>query len=434
MGSSVVVSFEGELIRVVYGSSKGKTVEIKDTLALRDEEFDDFLSKEKAKEFIVVSSFRDFYQDTILIPVTKEKFTGKLIEADILKKAPFKDLSFIYTVLGEKLIENRRMKEVFVFAVNREEIDSLVNRFARKGKVVRAVYHGLFSIASQIKPGGLPVLCVSESGLNKNIFLVKDSRVLFIRTVQSIESGLSDFDIQNINMTANYCRQNLKTEPSLVLLEGNLCVNYNAATLAMTPLACFIHGAYQKKQFFAAKSYIDLLPLQFKIISQVTMFLKYSTLCMLLLAVFGAFYAVYLATNITALKNNILSKRSSPADITALLSAYDAKKSAMAAYGPFIKSAGASLAAPEIYRFLAEVAALKTADIKMESLAVNNANNVLKITMKGVVKIDDYAGMQRTYQEFIGRVTAIKGAAVTLQALDLNTKNFNMELEWKGSL
>lgn len=434
MGSSVVVSFEGELIKVIYGLSKGKTVEIKDTLALKDAEFDDFLRKEKAKEFIIVSSFRDFYQDTILVPLTKEKFTEKLIEADIRKKAPFKDLSFIYTVLGEKLIENRRMKEVFVFAVNREAIDSLVNRFAGKGKVVKAVYHDLFSIASQVKPGGLPVLCVTESGLNKNIFLVKDSRVLFIRTVQSLENGLSDFDIQNINMTVNYCRQNLKTEPSLVLLEGNLCVNYNAATLAMTPLACFIHGAYQKKQFFADKSYIDLLPLQFKRISQVTMFLKYSTLCMLLLVVLGAFYGAYLATNISALKKNILSNRSSSADISALLSTYDAKKNALAAYEPFIRAAGASLAAPEIYRFLAEVSALKTADIKLESLAASNAGNILKITMKGVVKTDDYAGRQRAYQEFIRMITAIKGAAVTIQSLDLNTKNFNIELEWKGSL
>lgn len=434
MRSSVVVSFEDNVIRVIYGSLRGKTVAVKDSLELKEAEFDDFLRREKTKEFIIVSNFKNYYQDTILIPLTKDKFTGKLIDADIRKKIPFTDCSYVYTVLGEKLIENRRMKEVFVFAVNKEDVDSLVNRFVAKGKVVRAVYHDLFSIASQVKSDELPVLCVTESGLNKNIFMVKNGRVLFIRTVQSLESGLTDFDVQNINMTVNYCRQNMKLDPYSVLLEGNLRVNYNATAPAMAPLACFVHGDYQTKQFFADKSYIDLLPLQFKRLAQATSFLRYSTFCMLLLAVLGAFYGVYLATNIVALKNNIVSRRSSPTDINALLSAYDAGKIAMTAYEPFIKSAAASLAAPEIYRFLAEVSALKTSDIKLESLSVNNAGNVLKITMKGAVKTDDYAGMQRTYQDFTGRITDLKGAAVTIQSLDLNTKNFNIELEWKGSL
>ena len=113
-----VVSFEDETIKVIYATVKGKETVVDDTLVLKAEEFDDFLRKEKAKEFMVVNSFKDFFQETILIPPTKKRFTKKLIEIEISKRSQFKDFSFLYAISGEKIVELRKMRKASVFAVN----------------------------------------------------------------------------------------------------------------------------------------------------------------------------------------------------------------------------------------------------------------------------------------------------------------------------
>lgn len=445
MSSSVVVSFEDDVVRVIYGSLKGKVVAVKDSLTLKLDEFDDFLSREKAKEFIVVNSFKNYYQDTILIPFAKEKFNRKLIDADLRRKAPFKDFSYIYTVAGEKFVDKIRRREVFVFAVDREEIAGIVNRFTVKGKIIKAIYHDLFAIASKIDSGDAPVLCVSENSLNKNIFLVKNKKILFIRSVQSIEKGISDFDIQNINMTVNYCRQTFKIDPSMIMLAGSLCNEYSAATGTAVPAGCFNHRLYQTKQFFDINSIapltafftmkwdINLMPRKLKLIYRAKMFLKYSTLCMMALSLFGVFYGVYLAAHAASLKSSIASKKSSPADLNGLLALYDVKKNELASYEAFIRSIEGALSVPDIDRFFVMLSSLNVDNVRLDTLAVKASGELLNVTMKGTVRAEGFAEMQKTYQDFIAAIPAIKGATIKTHALDLKNRSFKVELEWRGT-
>lgn len=445
MSNNVVVSFEDDAVRVIYGSLKGKIVAVKDSLTLKQDEFDAFLSREKAKEFIVVNSFKNYYQDTVLIPFTKEKFIRKLLDADLRRKAPFKDFSYIYTIAGEKFVDKIRKREVFVFAVDREEIADIVNRFTLKGKVIKAIYHDLFAIASKIDSGDAPVLCVSENSINKNIFLVKNKQVLFIRSVQSIEKGISDFDIQNINMTVNYCRQTFKIDPSMIMLAGSLCNDYSAATGTAVPVGCFNHRIYQTKQFFdlncispltaffTMKWDINLLPRNLKLIYRVKLFLKYSTLSMMLLSMLGICYGVYLSADAVSLKNSIASKKSSPADLNGLLALYDVKKNELASYEAFIRSIEGAMAVPDIDRFFAMISNLNVDNVRMDTLAVKASGELLNVTMKGTVRAEGFAEMQKTYQDFIAALPAIKGTTIKTQALDLKNRGFNIEIEWRGT-
>lgn len=444
MLSNVIVSFEDDAVRVIYGSLKGKIVAVKDSLTLKQDEFDAFLSREKAKEFIVVNSFKNYYQDTLLIPFTKEKFIRKLIDADLRKKAPFKDFSYIYTIAGEKFVDKVRKREVFVFAVNKDDIADIVNRFTSKGKTIKALYHDLFAMASKIDAGDAPILCVSENDLNKNIFLVKNNRVLFFRSVQSIDKGISDFDIQNINMTVNYCRQTFKIDPSMILLTGSLCSNYSAATGTAAPVGCFNHRIYQAKQFsdinflsplaafFASRWDINLMPRRLKLIYRAKMFLKYSTLCMMLLSLLGVFYGIYLSAHAASLKSSIASKKISPADLNGLLALYDVKKSELAAYEAFIRSIESALSVPDIDRFFALLSNLKVDNVRMDTLTVKASGDLLNVTMKGTVRAEGFAEMQKTYQDFIAAIPAIKGTTLKTHGLDLKNRGFKVELEWRG--
>jgi hypothetical protein len=123
LARQIAVSFENEVIRIVYASLRRGNLIIKKTLVLRDEEFDEFLKKEKARHFTIVCDFKTFYQDILLLPPVKERFFKNIVEAEIRRKAPeFKDCSFFYVILGSRMHEGRKMHETLVFAVNNYDL------------------------------------------------------------------------------------------------------------------------------------------------------------------------------------------------------------------------------------------------------------------------------------------------------------------------
>lgn len=435
MGKAVV-SFEDTAIRVVYATFKRKEPVVKDALTLRNEQFDDFLQKEKTKEFIVVNTFKDFFQDTILIPPAKKRYLKKLIEAEIRKRSGLKDFSFIYTVSGEKLVEGRRMKEIFVFAVKDEDIKDIIDRFVSRGKVVRALYPDVFSIASQIDSVE-PVLCVSEAGLNKNLFLIKDGRIQFVRTAQSLEHGVSDLDVQNINMTVNYCRQAMRVNPSLIILTGRLCTDYNATTHPAIPISCLSHQSKVFLDFATALSALhvdrdkDLLTTEYKNLYRTRLFLRYLTSLFLALSVISLGYAGYVIKNILDTRSKLDTIRKGLPDLVSALSMYDARKSELSVYMPFIKSLKDASKIPDIQRLLYLLSGLKRDNIRIDSIAITAGDNVLKIEMRGLVRTEGFANAQMHYQRMIDSITSINGFIIKGHGLELKDKSFHIEMEYQ---
>ncbi|MBI3592968.1 MAG: hypothetical protein HY099_05755, partial [Nitrospirae bacterium] len=88
MAKQIAVSFEDELIRVVYASTDREKIVIKKTLVLKDGEFDNFLEKEKTRRFTVVCDFKTAYQDILLLPPVKEKYLKRIVETEIRKRYP----------------------------------------------------------------------------------------------------------------------------------------------------------------------------------------------------------------------------------------------------------------------------------------------------------------------------------------------------------
>lgn len=443
MGKAVVISLEDETIKVVYASIKRKNVAVNDALILRDDQLDDFLRKEKTKEFIVVNSFKDFFQEIIHVPPAKEKFIKKLIELEIKKRSPFKDFSFIYTILGEKVVENRSVKEVFVFAVSAEELKDIVNRFILNGKAVKAIYSDIFSLASGVDSVDVPVLCVSEVGLNKNLFLIKGGKVQFVRSVRSPEHGVRDFDIQNINMTVSHCRHLLRVDPSFVILTGRLSSNYKATADVSIPVACLTgHLASATKlnetlldfispisALFATND-INLLTEEYRSFFQIKSFLRYSASIFLALSILGMGYIGHKVKNIIDTKVRIDSIRKELPDVNYIVSAYDSKKAELDKYTPFLTSLKNSAATPDVQRPLYLLSKLKTDNIRIDSLSVNVSNNIL-VELKGLVKSDDPPRMYMDYQRFIGSILALKDYSIKAHKLDPQNKSFHVELEYR---
>ena len=223
MGQQIAVSFEDEQVRVLYASIRKGQVVIDKTLVFSDEEFDHFLSAEKARSFIVVCRFKAFYSDTLTLPPAKERYLGKMVESEIRKRYPeCKDFSYFFSVLGKKEATAKPSKEVFFFAADNLILNEVLDRFSRHGKQVSYLFPDVLALAQFIRSSenvaNKSVLCVSVADTSKTLFLMKNCEVCFIRVTQSMDRDIREMDIDNIHMTVSYCRQSLRQDPKQIYL------------------------------------------------------------------------------------------------------------------------------------------------------------------------------------------------------------------------
>lgn len=446
MGKAVAVSFEGENVRVVYASLSKKGIEVDDVLILKDEQFDEFLEKEKTKEFTVVFDFKNFYQDIISIPPVKKRYVKKLIEAEIRKRAAdFKEFSFIHFLHGEKIIENKRVQEIFVFAVKKEDLESIISRFVNKDKIIKAIYPNVFSVAGLVQSIEEPFLCIAEIGVNKILFLLKDGLMQFVRDIHSFENGINDLDIQNINMTINYCRQTMRINPSFIMLMGGLCNNYSAAAPPSIPVVCLAPIFFKSRInntildfifpvsafFITGDSKINLLTREYKNFCQIRLFLRCSTILLLSLSIIGIFYAGFMAKSSIESRNQLNSVRMNSPGVEGILSPYENKKTEIAGYQPFITSLNNVALTPDIQRFLSLLSGIRTDNIRIDSISITTGDGSLKGELKGLVRSEGYASMQMYYQQIIDSISGLKGFSIKRHNIELKDRTFQIEVEYR---
>lgn len=196
-GKQVVISLEDTLVKVLYASRKRGSIVVDRTLLFEIDQLEAFLKEAGTKEVSLVKHFRDFHEETFSIPSVKKKFIPTLIETEIGKRFDTKDFSYTYSLSDVKIVEKRKVREVFAFAVRNDELREEVNRFHSHGISVKAIYPDIYALAEFVKPARDSTLCISEAGLTKTLFLIKGGEIRFIRTVESDQAGLDSFDIQN---------------------------------------------------------------------------------------------------------------------------------------------------------------------------------------------------------------------------------------------
>jgi len=437
---NVIVSFEDDAVRVIYGSNARGALRVDDSLTLKSDQFDSFIENERAKNFTVVKHFKDFFQETFLIPSVKKKFIKNLIETEIRKKISIQDFSYLYSLSKEKIVENRKMKKAFVFVVRNDELRDIVERFHRHGKRVSAIYPDIYVQAEMVKSCNEgTALCVSESGLNKNLFLVKDGQISFIRSLESDEIGLNDFDIENINMTGDYLWQTLRTTPSRVILLGSVCFNYNATKVPMTPAASFLPpvNIAQSREFslgfispisaLFGKKELTLLPVEYKSLYMKQALIVYATVLFVLLSVTGIGSIANTANNIMETKKNFRAVRNSLPTLGSVLNEYDTKLSELDKYKPEISYSNKLSSAHDFQKLLYDLSSTSTTGLGIDSIDLNINKNVFESIISGSIVADNYETMEKHYQNFLESLNEIEGFRVIDHNINLERKYFRVE-------
>ena len=344
MEKTVAVSFEEGIVKVVHASFKGNTISIDKAEIIADDQLDNYLRKEKSKKFIVTYNFNESYHNVVTVPVAGARHLEKIVESEIKKTVEIKDFSFIYTPVGERVIGNKRVTELAYFAVNNEELRNVVKRFYDNGKMVKAVYPKVFSVAPLFEFRDEAVIGVLGTKTEKTAFLIKKGIIYFIRKFSSLTTDISDIDIQDINMTANYCLQNIRINPSLVIFLGNLLESSSINIPTTAPLAVLHKPEYihcDRKtfndfilpitSFYASKS-SNILNKEFKDIYMLKNYLLNASRVFVVLAFLCLGIASYNVKNIADMKGTLKLIKANNADIENIFSEYTAKETQLRQY------------------------------------------------------------------------------------------------------
>jgi hypothetical protein len=447
----IAVSFEDEYVKVTYGSRRNGTLVITRTLAVKEEEFDVFLAREKTKDFTVVFSFQTFYQDVLLLPPVEEKYLETLLHAEIRKNAPeLKDFVFFSTILKEKVHEGRPVKEIFVFAADPAEISPLLERFSRHGKRIKHLYADVFALShlivssADVKEKTIMGMLGMEG--RKTLFLVREGKLNFVRGIQSRGRGVDQYDMTNVNMTVNYARQTLRENPEKLIIvstakdtvstiEGltlpaslfqypaNVLVTEGSTTEFAIPIAGLFVGKASGKESLLPRAYQSLL-LQEQILHySIAVFLIISFLCLGYI-ISGWNQAQQIRKLIAPLKAEISSR-------ARVYEEFESRNKKFQEALPFINYLNGEFATPDIRKSLVILQALNRDKVKVKDIEIKNKGHELALQIKGHISADTYSELQSRFRKLADDIRSAEGVQGISEKLDLVNKDFSVELTWK---
>ena len=446
MGKTVAVSFEGNDVKILHSSLKGNTLSIIKSEIITDEELDDYLSNSKAKEFLVSYNFIETMHDTINVPPVKAKFLDKVIDSKIRKTTNRKDLTYITFKLGEQVADNRKELEIYFFGVSTDELNGIIDRFHNQGKIVKAIYPSMFSAASLIKRSFKeePVLGALNTGKETVVFFLKKGNIQFIRNYESTEPNLTDFDIQNINMTINYCFQNLRTNPSSVLMLGGLIGSSECTSTTISPLASFFKPDDIQcdreifSEFFLPIASVytskesNIMSRDFKNIYALRNYMTYAASLFIVIAVLALGFSLYKGRDIADKRSSIKEASMSLHNVDNIYDQYQEKTENINRLLTMVNYINAS--SPDLVELLVKIGSISSNKITVKSIEGKmTKNNMFVVIIKGTSNIDSYTSLQSSFEEMLNTIKGIKNTEVKSSDLNISNQSFSVELQYKKS-
>jgi hypothetical protein len=448
----VAVSFEGNLVKVVYASQDKGRVVVQKTIMLRDDEFDTFLKANKMPNLSVVYPFRKFYSDIIPAPpVKKRAYLETIVESEIKKRFPeLNNFSFFFSVLADKHTEEKGAREVFFFAVDNIEINRVIDRFDRYGKVVKFIYPDILTLShfahSQDTAAYKTALCLLTSDADKALFLVKNGQLRFIRVTASTERDILDTDIDNINMTVSYCRQQLRQNPEQVCL---LNCSINKEETKGNTVIPVVQVEYPEKIAIPEETFRDfitplssiifsdilrndnLLPKTYKVLYIQRFAVVYSSVFFLLFAFIGMSYLIINLTEIFSLQGKIETLRKELTGADSIIAAYDKSSAGLHQILPLINLINEARSAPDIQKAIVALNFLPMDDIDIQNIQINNKKDSLQLQISGKIHAQNLGNMHGKFQKLLNNFDKVSSMMILTRSLDLKNGQFQVDIEQK---
>lgn len=450
MKRKIAISFENELVKVVYAHTARTGTIVERTLTFDNNEFDRFLAMMPEDEFIVVQNFEGVYQDIVSLPPAKKRFIRPLVELEIKKRIPdLKDFSFCHVELRDVKREGKRTKDVFFLAVDSAEIQRIVERLGRAGKVASGIYANVLPLSrftgTEDSETDEAILGVLDIGTNKTIFLTADKKLAFVRVTQSHGRGMSLDDLENINMTTAYCRQVLRINPSRIVFPDAA----KDMTLPAMPVIQVSPVKYPStitafsdalRDYVAPLSAIDklediedgnLLPDTYRDIVTQRKLMGYCILILCLLSLLSLGYIGFQWMEISRTRTTIAQLRNDIQKRQAVIGEFERVRADLNKLKPSIEMVNAFGKSTDLQNIFVALQSVSTEGVDLRSIGMKNDTEFLVIEIKGNIRASSYKQLQMRYEEYLGQFTKMNTAEVMGHKLDLNDRSFTLDLKWK---
>jgi len=441
LGKTIAVSFEESNIKVARGTFKGDAFSVDSTEIVEYYEFDDYLKREAASEVIVTYDFKEAYHGVLSVPVLKPRLQNKIIESELRKITKLPEVSYVYEPISETVVENRKVQDIFYFAVSNEVIQDVVGKFYDFNKVVMAVYPSVFSAASLIESQSPEEanMGVISTGQEKIVFFTRKGAVYFFRNYESLDTSLTDFDVQNINMTISYCFQNIKINPTSVVLLGDLAESVNVSTTPTSPLASLyksdrIHCKGKTfnefflpiASFFTPKS-SNILSNEFKKINITKSYMAYASKVFVAALILCMAFLFYEVIDVLDKRDQLKAGLAGRSDFEKTYSEYMGKEADLRNIMPVINFLNEP--SPDLHGFFIDLADIDINNLKFSLIeASSKEGNAFSFSIEGVSSAGSYSSLNNSFSEFISQLKSINGVQVNNQAINLANKSFRVDM------
>jgi len=281
------------------------------------------------------------------------------------------------------------------------------------------------------------LLCAHDGGTQKTIFALEEGAVTFVRHVPSDAPGWSEFDLQNISMTLDYCFQALRIRPTITIAlnaseppspmkkfeppeeiqrQSDISFEYQHLLAALAyPLP--------KEQQLLPEEYTnelanqDILSWGIKIFSTA-----------ILITVFLAAYFLY---SITSLKKDIALLRLKDLDLHPVLAAYNEAAQERGKIEPLLNAISAENAMPSVPALLKILPPPPPHPASVKFLTVKRDKDTITFQLSGAISSPNYAAAQDIFEQYALKIAAVPGVTVTTRKMESKEQTFTIEAGYK---
>lgn len=451
LAHNVVVSFERDQVKIFHVEAAGASLSLTKSLSIPFSDFSAYLKRETASSFIVTAVFSDAYQYTLQHPVLKPAFMQKILEAEIRKRFPdLKEFAFFSIPVGELVQDNKKMLESFIYAVGVEELSRITTPFAENNKTITALVPDFLPV-SYLLPASAEyqdetVLMIASVADERILLLFRQHALVFVRRVTALSPEYSSIDIQNINMTVNYCRQTMRLNPARAVFVGAAPEAALAAelilpaeTLTMTPdraagipsdsigpVAASLYGARCKS--------FSLLPPEYRDYLSQRRILRLIAVACGVISCLALAFIVWRGIELVSLKNRCEHLRAELSRGEALFRAYQQERAAFQPYRPVVDFLNAAHSVPNPAVLLARLAALGHPDferVRIHAATAKSEADAMSIVLKGSLADTEFTAMHKHFLHLKQTIQGIQGAQIMNEKVELKSRSFELAVKFQ---
>lgn len=442
--------FDGVVVQAVNACISGKTVTIKDTRTFPEDELDEYLSTCKDTSFVISCNPLLFHQDILYLPPAAVKHYDKLVRTELYKLHPeLTSFTSFYSVVGQATVDAMVHNKIAAFSYEDDPLSDFITRFNRHNKKVLCIYAAPYAVFRLIASTcgdnpDTPRLLIAYLPGEKLFMMGENNELEFIRKMPSSDAALIPVDVQNINMTLDYCFQSLRVKPTEVIMLNQTGTADERAPLTSVPLTFSMPPRLANLPLEILTDYLaplasalhyhesprvgSILPADYLSFFNNKKIIETVCMVMFALALLLAGFSITQWMVVSDLKSSITvlkSQLSSSAEELATFRKLDDEVKTLNQRLKFVRKHDPATA----------LAALKLPVVNeyaIKSVSAQYAEDSQSVRLEGEINTTGLSDTQIVYEAIIAEARRIPGYTVTASNLDIKQKTFSIQASYNG--